>query len=185
MHSAKEPMGDALSYRDRLPLSWTPLSAPPEGLEIERLAESNLRLLASVALLAEHSPSKDEPTAADLELQRIHHKLNLLLELLGSFLLQQLPRPPAVSLRLSWRGLAWAGGGDAEVGSAGMIEIYLSPVLPQPLRLPAHIVACNAGETVAEFDPMPEFCQAALERHVFQQHRREVAETRQPPKHGV
>ena len=64
-----------------------------------------------------------------------------------------------------------------------MVELYISPVLPQPLRLPARIAA--AGEqTVAEFAAMPEFCQAALERHVFQHHRREVAETRQPQKHG-
>lgn len=183
MRSASEPMNEVISYRDRLPLCWTPLAALPEGLEAERLAESNLRLLTAVALLAEHAPSKDEPTPAEVEMQRLHQKLNLLLDLIGGFLTQQSPRPPALPLRLSWRGVVWSGGGAAE-GSVGMLELYLSAVLPQPLRLPARIVSAGESETSAEFGPMPEFCQTALERHVFQQHRREVAETRQPQKHA-
>lgn len=181
MRSTSLQMDEVISYRDRLPLRWTPQAALPEGLEAERLAESNLRLLSTVAMIAEHAPAKDDPTPAELEMQRMHLKLNLLLELVGSFLAQQSARPQAVALRLSWHGVAWSGGG-AEQGASGIVELYLSPALPQPLRLPARIVA--AGEqTVAEFAAMPEFCQAALERHVFQHHRREVAETRQPQKH--
>jgi len=184
MSSASEVMDQVISYRDRLPLRWTPLAALPEGLEAERLAESNLRLLGTVAMLAEHAPAKDDPTPAELEMQRMHLKLNLLLELVGSFLTLQSARPEPLALRLSWRGVSWAGGG-AEQDAAGMVEIHLSPALPQPLRLPARIVAAGGDETVAEFATMPEFCQAALERHVFLHHRREIAETRAPQKHGT
>ncbi len=184
MSSASTMMDQVISYRDRLPLRWTPLAALPEGLEAERLAESNLRVLGTVAMLAEHAPAKDDPTPAELEMQRMHLKLNLLLELVGSFLTLQSSRPQPMPLRLSWRGVAWSAGG-VEAGAAGIVEIHLSAALPQPLRLPARIVAADGDETVAEFAAMPEFCQAALERHVFLHHRREIAETRQPSKHGI
>lgn len=181
MQTAKDPSDEGLSYRDRLPLRWQPLPHLPVGPDAERLAEANARLLMAVALLEEHSQLGDEPSQTELELQRIHHKLNLLLELFGSFLHTQTPRPAAVALRLSWRGLSWAASAaDPPVGATGLVELYLSPVLPQPLRWPARIVAAAAGESAAEFDAVPEFCQSALERHVFKHHRRAVAETRQP-----
>ncbi|HZR35206.1 MAG TPA: PilZ domain-containing protein [Nevskia sp.] len=183
MSSASTMMDQVISYRDRLPLRWTPLAALPEGLEAERLAESNLRVLSTVAMLAEHAPAKDDPTPAELEMQRMHLKLNLLLELVGGFLTLQSSRPQPLPLRLSWRGVAWSGAA-AEAGAAGIVEIHVSATLPQPLRLPARIVSAGGDETVAEFAAMPEFCQTALERHVFLHHRREVAETRQPQKHG-
>jgi hypothetical protein len=168
-------MDDALSYRDRLPLHWTPLAAFPAGVEADRMAESNARLLTVVEMLGDHPQPGDDPNPTELELQRIHQKLNLLLDLFGTFLSTQARRPPAVPVRLSWRSVAWAG--DLPAGSTGLVELYLSPVLPQPLRLPATIAAGSApGEACAEFAAMPEFCQTALERHVFQRHRREIAE---------
>lgn len=175
-------MEQVLSYRDRLPLRWLPLPQPLEGFEADRLAEGNSRLLAAVAMLSEHAPASDEPSEVELELRRVQLKLNLLLDLFGTFLAQQTPRPAALSLRLSWRGVSWSG--EALAPGEGMVELYLSAVLPQPLRLPARILSSTAEETVAEFLPMPEPCQSALERHVFQQHRRQVAETRQPARHA-
>lgn len=177
--------GEGLSYRDRLPLRWVELATLPSGLEAERLAETNARLLTSVALLEEHLKSSDEPSATELELQRIHHKLNLLLELVGGFLNAQSPRPEPVSLRLSWRGVQWEGAAELpRVGAIGLVEIHPSRVLPQALRWPARIVASSPAGVAADFEPMADFCQAALERHVFQHHRREVAEARQPARHN-
>lgn len=173
--------GEGLSYRDRLPLRWVELATLPSGLEAERLAETNARLLTSVALLEEHFKSSDEPTASELELQRIHHKLNLLLELVGGFLNAQSPRPEPVSLRLSWRGVLWECTAEPPaIGAVGLVEIHPSRILPQALRWPARVVAVSAAGVAADFDTVPDFCQAALERHVFQHHRREIAEARQP-----
>ncbi|MFI4979185.1 MAG: PilZ domain-containing protein [Nevskiales bacterium] len=184
MQTVKEDVkqeGEGLSYRDRLPLRWVELAALPAGLEAERLAEANARLLTSVALLEEHLKPSDEPSATELELQRIHHKLNLLLELVGGFLNAQSPRPESVSLRLSWRGVQWEGSGELPtIGAVGLIEIHPSRMLPQALRWPARIVAVSTTGAIADFDTVPDFCQAALERHVFQHHRREIAEARQP-----
>ena len=184
MDAAQHTDGEGLSYRDRLPLCWQPLEQLPSGMEAERLAESNTRVLTAVALLDEHSQLTEEPTQTELELHRIHHKLNLLLELLGSFIQLQAPRPPVRMLRMSWRGLSWeVGAGDPLPGAVGLVELHMNPVMPLPLRWPARIVSVSATEICAEFAAVPEFCQMALERHVFKRHRREVAETRQPVRH--
>lgn len=181
MQSGKQQLGEGIGYRDTLPLRWVPLDALPVGPEAERLAETNARLLTAVALLEEHSQLADEPTQTELELQRIHLKLNLLLELVGNFLQLQTPRPQPLALHLSWHGAAWAASGPGPaVGASGLLELHLCPFLPQPLRWPARIVAVAAGEVSAEFDAVPDFCQTALERHVFQRHRRAIKETRQP-----
>jgi hypothetical protein len=173
--------GEGPAYNDRLPLRWHPLDELPAGPEAERLSEANLRALTAVALLEEHSQLPDEPSPTELELHRIHYKLNLVLELLGGFLQMQAPRPAAVPLRLSWRGLSWTESGAAPAtGTTGLIELHLSPALPLPLRWPARIVGVEGGEVSAEFAPLAEICQMALERHVFKHHRRKVAETRQP-----
>lgn len=181
MQSASDAQGDGISYRKRLPLHWAPLPSLPSGVEAERLADTNARLLAAVALLEEHVQPGEEPSAHELELLRIHQKLNLLLELFGGFLSQQAARPPELMVRLSWRGIVWQGAVSVpEPGAVGLVELNLSHILPQPLRLPARIVAVTDGVVSAEFDALTELCQSALERHVFMRHRREVAETRQP-----
>jgi hypothetical protein len=172
--------GEGISYRDSLPLRWLPLEAVPVGAESERLADTNARLLMAVALLEEHVQPADEPSQAELELQRIHLKLNLLLELFGNFINLQTPRPAVVALRLSWQGASWASAEPPPLGTVGLLELHLCAALPQPLRWPARIIAVGAGEVSAEFEAVPDFCQAALERHVFQRHRRAIKETRQP-----
>lgn len=183
MDAVKEPLGEGPAYTDRLPLRWHPLDELPGGAEAERLAEANARVLTAVALLEEHHQLADEPSQTELELHRIHHKLNLLLELVGSFLQLQALRPAPVAVCLSWRGLSWAAdGADPAAGSLGLVELHLSPALPLPLRWPARIAAVGGGEVAAEFAPVPDYCQMALERHVFKHHRRRVAETRQPPR---
>ena len=181
MQAASDSHGDGISYRKRLPLQWTPLQQLPSGIESERLAEANTRLLAAVALLEEHSQVGDEPSAHELELLRIHQKLNLLLELFGGFLTQQSPRRTDLMVRLSWRGIVWEDAATVlKVGEVGLVELNLSNILPQALRLPARITSVAEGVVSAEFDALTELCQSALERHVFMRHRREVAETRQP-----
>ncbi len=181
MGSVTDRLGEGIGYRDSLPLRWVPLEALPAGPDGERLAEANSRLLAAVALLEEHTQAADEPTQTELELQRIHLKLNLLLELFGSFLNLQSPRPTAMALRLSWHSASWVPAEPMpQVGSVGLLELFLCPFLPQALRWPARITAVSQGEVSAEFDAVPDFCQEALERHVFKHHRRAVKETRQP-----
>lgn len=168
----------ALHYADRLPLRWM-VDEPVH--DAERLAEANLRVLATVAQLEESSAPGDNPTPQELEIARLHHKLNLLLEIVGGLARGQLHVPEPVPLRLSWLGVAWRHGGDTPtLGAHGLVHLHLHPAVLQPLRWPAQIVGCDAEEARARFAPLGDTCQRALERHVFLHHRRAVAERRQP-----
>jgi hypothetical protein len=172
--------GEGISYRDQLPLHWLPLKALPDPAAAARIDESNIKLLSAAALLDESPKVSDEPTQGELELVRIHGKLNLLLELFGSLLRHQQVRPDAVPLRLSGRSVAWtASGAVPAVDDLVLIELYLKTTLPHPLRLPARIVAVTGGEVQAQLQAAGEASQSELERHVFLRHRREIAESRQ------
>ena len=188
MHAATDSHSDGISYRKKMPLRWTTLTELPGVVEAERYAEANARVLAAVALLEEHVQVGDEPSPHELELQRIHQKLNLLIEMFGGFLSQQITRPEETPVRLSWRNISWdapasTSSGSLAIGTLGLVELQLSAMLPQMLRLPARIVANHDGVVSAEFDTLGEVGQRALERHVFMWHRREVAETRQPARY--
>jgi hypothetical protein len=176
--NASEDIAQALHYADRLPLRWV---ADEPLHDAERLADANLRVLAAVAQLEESAAPGDNPTAQELEIARLHHKLNLLLEIVGGLARGQLQVPEPLPLRLSWIGVSWRHGGVApDPGTHGLVCLHLHAAVLQPLRWPAQIIGCDAEEARARFAPLGETCQRALERHVFLHHRRAVAERRQP-----
>jgi hypothetical protein len=169
----------ALSFADSLPLAWHPGAAAAEGIENDRLSDANLRLLSNIAQLEERTVLGDEPTQQEMELARLHAKMDVVLELLGALVPRYVAVPPRVALHLSWQGVAWHSGDAAfAVGQTGAIEIYLHPTLLQPLRWPARIARIDGGWVAARFLPLAHPCQQALERHVFKHHRRAVAERR-------
>lgn len=176
MPNDPQDQNEALSYRDELPLRWLPLRAMPGAAAAERLDEANARLLASVGLLEDVPKLGDDPSPTELELLRIHQKLNLVIDLLGGVLRERQARPDKVPLRLSWRGLSWSGGPLPAVGELGLVELYLRDTLPQPLQWPARVVAAGEGEVSVLFEGGSEASLSALERHVFAHHRREVAQ---------
>jgi hypothetical protein len=175
------PPGEILGYQDRLPLSWRmPAEDDPQPAE---LLDEAQRVLDACAMLEEtrHRGDDDDPVRAELE--RLHHKVNLTLEMLGSLLSARQPRPPAHPIWLSAEGLLWLGSDDRiAAGDRGLISLHLHRLLPRPLLLPAVIRHSGGGEISARFDPLNASCRSELERHVFLRHRRAVAGSRSP--HG-
>lgn len=176
--SADSAPDDWLSYRDCVPLRWQRLEVAIPAWQLERHGEQNLRMLAAVAAVEErHAPPESEGEVA-LEIARLHRKLDLVLDLVGTLLRVQSSAPEPQPLRISRQGLAWSDGPAPADGEHGLVHLYLHPAVPQPFVWPATALA--GAETRVVFDPMPESCQALLERHVFTRHRRSVAESRQP-----
>ena len=173
-----EPADAALSYRLEAPMRWLPVAAF-DAADTEQATEVNLRVLAQIAQFEERSVPIEQPSPQDVEIQRLHAKLDLLLSAVGELAPRFLQRPPPLSLQLSWSQLRWPRtAGTAAAGSLGWIELYLHPIMLQPLRLPARMLAGDAAFAEAEFLPTSETAQHALERHVFQQHRRAIAASR-------
>lgn len=180
MTAGAAPLDELLGYRDRVPLAWTALDEPPSPAELAHWQDHNLRLLAALALLEERPRKGDADEPLSLEVERLHLKFDLLLELLAVMLRQQQPLPPARAVRVTPEGMSWQMDGHVPAAPRALLQIHLHPGLPAPLQWPAEIEVHDGGEAVARFLPLGEACAAALERHVFTRHRRSVAEARSP-----
>ncbi len=168
-----------LSYRLEAPMRWVAVDAGFDAAAIDYWSEANLRVLTQMSQFEERGVAIEQPTPQDLEIQRLHAKLDLLLTAIGELAPRFLDRPAKRALQLSWCSLKWpADAQTPPLGSSGLVEVHLHPVVLQPLRWPARLLSVDGGITEAELLPAGEAAQQALERHVFQQHRRAIAAAR-------
>jgi hypothetical protein len=173
--------GEALACEDVRPCGFEAATPDAAALHAEALrAEAFLQALAIVEDSRGEDP--EEHGATGLVLQRIEARLDLLTALVGS-LLQGTDRDPPRTLRWSAIG-ACVTGIDSPVGSTGWLRVQPSDRLPQPLRLPVRVLATeSAAEGMRlwlRFEGLSTGLAAALERHLFRLHRREIAERRRP-----
>ncbi|HEY0973290.1 MAG TPA: PilZ domain-containing protein [Solimonas sp.] len=185
-HVAEAPLAldECLGYHDRVPLLWQPLAAMPSAAQLAQWQDHNLRLLAAAALLDERPrrAEADEPLAGEVE--RLHHKFDLMLDLLGALLRQQAPLPSAVAARITPQGLSWLSDTAPAPGALILLHLHLHPGLPSALLWPSEALAAVTGEAAARFLSLGESCALAMERHVFVRHRRSVADARSPAGRG-
>ena len=173
--------GDCLTYEEALPVMWT-AGPMAEGLVLARLNTDNHQLLGAEASLDEvrvQDALKDESPALVHELQRLEYKVNILLRLTAEFVLRNSALPPAQRIKLSSWALEWFGEQTAAVGSTGLLTLYITSALPQPLKIPC--VVC--GERLADgvraaqlrFNGLSDAVVGQLEKLIFRHHRRLVA----------
>lgn len=173
--------GEALACEDVRPCGFEAATPDVAARHAEAMrAEAFLQALAIVEDSRGEDPEEYGPGA--LALQRIEARLDLLTALVGS-LLHGIERDAPRALRWSAIG-ACLSGPDAPVDSTGWLRIQPSDALPQPLRLPVRVLAKEQAAGDARlwlrFDDLPPGLTAALERHLFRLHRREIAERRRP-----
>ena len=171
--------GDALACEDVQRAAFLPQPLAPAWLETT-CARAEIHL--SAIAIIEDSRNEEEEGTQGLALRRIEAKLDLLLTLVGN-LNAQANADPRVPLKWSAQGVHMPAGGGCAEGSTGLFRMQATPWLPEPLVLPAVVIACAAGDDGnlgqwLQFGPLPDATRAALERHVFRQHRRAVAELR-------
>src|SRR5476649_781961 len=132
-------LGDGLIFEESLPVVWAP-GALAEGLLLARLNTDNHQLLGAESSLDEvrvHEALKDESPALLHELQRLEYKVNILLRLTAELALRSSGLPAAERVRMSSRALEWFGEHRAQTEATGLLSIYISPALPQPLKIPS------------------------------------------------
>lgn len=172
--------GEILACDELRPAAFLPgRDADPVAIAVA--AEALLRALAVV----EDGPRGDEPDpGTDHALTRIEAKIDLLTALVASLCAQAGGDPPR-RLRWSARGAAIDVPDAPVAGTRGYLRVRPADWLPSPLQLPATVLATGADgtgghRTWLRFDDLGVPLQAALERHLFRQHRRSVAESRRP-----
>lgn len=175
---------DALVCEELRPAAFIPEA--PDAARLRTALAAAEGLLRALAVVEDHRGEEtDETGDKGHAMQRIEAKLDLLTALMAGL--------GAVRERLDpLRPLWWSAGvacleGEQEAapGTTGWLSVQPADWLPQPMRLPATVVAAephgDAWRLWLRFDPLPEALQAALERHVFRVHRRAIAELRRKP----
>jgi hypothetical protein len=186
-------LGDGLIFEDSLPMAWLP-GALPKDFALARLNADNYQLLGSEASLDDmrvNEALKNESPALVHELQRLEFKLNVLLRLTAELARHNSALPPPRRLKLSSRGAIWLGEGAPPVGT-GVLDLYINSTLPQPLKLPATVVAGGGGDAGGgdtsggltapmQFSGLSEQVVDLIEKFIFRQHRRMIAGSRPAP----
>jgi hypothetical protein len=140
-------------------------------------------VLQAISALEEHGPTEkpdeNSPHAADL--MRMDLKINLLLDLVGQLLAASRPRPPARPIRFNALGAAWSAVQPfPEIGSQGVLEVYLRECIAEPLHLFGRVAAVGAdGRVKVRFVAPGEHIADLIEKLAFRKHRRQIAGVRQ------
>ncbi|MCF1184765.1 PilZ domain-containing protein [Marichromatium gracile] len=158
-------LGEGLAVT--LVLALAPSRRPPTP------AESGIRLLDAIAMLEDGGRGGRDETPS-LELQRLEAKVDLLMQLLTTWMQEQLPAP--VSATLSAEGVVLPVG--LLETADDRLELYPSTAFAQPLVLGLETVCELDGALGARWCFSDDGLREALGRWVFRMHRRAVARAR-------
>ena len=172
-----DPLGNHLAYEGELPVIWRALEALPEWLTLARLNQADEELLAVIAgqeqgrndLLGDD----DDPVAQ--RLGELESKLNLVIDLVGQLLRQNLLIPEPTPLRFNADGIIWRPAAPPAEGALVMVELFPSMLIPRPLSLPGRVNAVEDGEVRVAFEGIGEPLADMIHKYVFRYHRRAVA----------
>ena len=151
------------------------------------LQQQSEALLHSLAV-AEDLRNEDPEDRGELpqSMQRVEAKMDLILGLLGKLARQREDVLPVCPLRWSHRGLRLdlSHSMDNVVGQSGVVLLQPVAWLSDNIELPVQVLAQAEGSEKQHhlwlrFGALNAGLKDALERHLFRQHRRQIAEARQ------
>jgi hypothetical protein len=182
--NAESPLSplEGITYRDQLPVDWQVLTELPSAGEQHRLDRANEELLRALLLRDEAPQDSDEmEEGGGMEhFRRLEAKLDLLLGLFTEMLSTQGGLPLQHDLLLGTRGLCIsARAEDITSLNEGMllkIRLYLDAQLPRPLEIYGYLTAMQVDGFTVSFYPLQERVQDLLDKYVFRQHRRAIAQ---------
>lgn len=173
-----------LCYQDLVPVEWEPLRHPLDAGQRQRYQRDNVVLLQGVLLVDEQPiiEHDEELSALGQELQRIDHKLNLVLELLSQTLRSWRKLPDPVAVRITADAVQWEAAEGPPEDSAVLVKLYMNPAVPNPLvvwgTVCSRFVRDGSGWSEVRFEQLDTQVQELLEKVVFRQHRRQIAQRR-------
>lgn len=177
--------GDSLACEEIRPATFLPGALDANTLRVACLRSDALLRAIAVVEDSRHEDGEERNTQ-DLAMQRVEAKLDLLSALVATLVNSQEPHDPPQAIRWSALGVCLAvdtaTASLATPGTTGLFRVQPSDWLPQPLQLPATVLASVADGTGhhlwLRFHSLPPALADALERHLFRVHRRAIAESR-------
>lgn len=171
-----------LAFAGCLPLAWQELPVWPKPDELQHQEKTNLHILHILFALDIHAGDYGEDlssVSSASELKRLDFKVGLLLEMIGHLFACQQAIPPEHPLTLTASELHWRADAAPTANIPLRLELYCNLSYPRPLVLYAHaheiILVENAYQIKATLQQPGESLQEALERYIFLQHRRAIA----------
>ncbi len=150
--------------------------------ERDGYAEQNDLVFALLECLAEGvSIQRHQDFSSDM--QRLEHKLNLVIFMMNNLLQPVQSRPEPQTLRLDTESIAWPCANKYAMGTKVHIELYLHPMIPIPLVCTVQVEACQDGWCRASLLGLSEDAMSSWSRWVFRQHRQFVAQSREQGEH--
>ena len=168
-------------FQAELPVVWEPL---PELSGRAGQVSGNLaneELLGSLLVLDEAIADPEEDAQQE-HWRRVEAKLDLMLSLLGEMLAGQRGLPVFRPVRLGGEVLCIDGISDQPLPAVGdwlRVQLYLMPSIPRPLVVAAEVLPSETpNRLLLRLKGLPETTRDLLERFVFRQHRRAIAQAR-------
>lgn len=169
---------DTLACDEHRPAAFVPVATTAmQSAHAQARAETLLLALAQ----SEETRLDDSEEHGELPLamQRLEAKLDLLLGLFSTLLRERGGALAPLPLRWSIRGVRLDHPHDAPaLGTAGLLRLQPADWLPDVIELPAHVLAHAPGRLWLAFDALTPSLAETLERHLFRQHRRQIAQSR-------
>jgi hypothetical protein len=180
------PFGENLVFEDRIPLAWREIERTPPAAQILRTHEANERVLRCLATLDEyHTDSAEEEYLhghGAHDLTRVEFKLNLLLDMMARILVHHMSVPEPVPVRIGATSIQWESEQAPSLGHYVGIDVYLNQKYPSPVTLFGVVRAVQPEDGTYRVDvgykDMSEAVQGWIEKLIFRQHRRLVAQAR-------
>lgn len=179
-----DSLGEGLIFKALLPITWTPLGSPLTDQQVSQLNASNEKVLNTIAALEEYPlEPADTHTSHGHELARLDFKVNLLMDLVSQMLSKHLQLPSPIPVSIDARGISWTASqldNVPKIESTILICVYLNSDYPRAVEIPCRILSVDERNIRAEYLPLGDTVQEALEKLIFRHHRRSIAQARYP-----
>ncbi|MDR6936616.1 PilZ domain-containing protein [Luteibacter sp. 3190] len=154
--------------------------ARPDGAALALINDRNASVLVAVsALMDRRSDTAEDDSPLTQEVARLDAKLNVLMEIVNRLLLPQAGLPSRLNLRFNAIGAVMPWAGLPPVGQPVLLKIHFDVCRALPLELPGvRTAGPTDGKGFIVFEGLTEAVRDGIERLVFRQHRRQVAEAR-------
>jgi len=187
-----EQLGEGVIYKDIVPLRWRDIA--PEELTYSYLSlqDANEEVLRFITTLDEfHVDNQDElGNSSGSDLTRIEFKLNLLLDMVTQLIERETTMPEAVPITLGSAGIEWVSMTAPREGTLLKLSLYLHHKYPRPFVVIGKVLSVSpldesaaAGKFLVRlaYETMSAPVQSGLEKLIFRQHRRSIAQSRRTP----
>ncbi len=169
-------------YAADLPLSWAALSRL-QTMQTEQWQHEAVALLRALAVIEAPiaEADRDISSAAGKAMERLEAKVDMALNLIMQLARQQRELPEAHPVILRANSVEWTDAAAPDKDQLILLSLYLSPRLPQPLLLPATVVAVehqeNGAHVRSKFIALDQEMEEWLERTLFRFHRRSIQQS--------